>query len=63
MSGDSYFRHRVIMEVGTKKHTAKDKQIDNFKDDHELLDYLREQEKLDLKEDMLRNSKIRGSSD
>ena len=48
MSGDSYFRHKVIMEVGTKKHTDKEKQVDNFKDDHELLAYLLEQEKLDI---------------
>lgn len=48
MSGDSYFRHRVIMEVGTKKHTEKEKQVVSFKDDHELLDYLLEQEKLDI---------------
>lgn len=52
MSGDSYFRHKVIMEVGTKKRTAKEKQVASFKDDHELLAYLLEQEKLDLKDDV-----------
>lgn len=48
MSGDSYFRHKVIMEIGTKKRTDKEPQVESFKDDHELLDYLLEQEKLDI---------------
>ncbi len=47
MSGDGYFRHKVIMEIGTKKATDKDKQIKKFKDDREFLAYLLEQEKID----------------
>ncbi len=50
MSGDSYFRHKVIMEIGTKKHTDKAKQVESFKDDHELVAYLLEQEKIDEQE-------------
>lgn len=50
MSGDSYFRHKVIMEIGTfkKKDKDKNKQENTFQDDHELLDYLLEQEQCDL---------------
>ncbi len=48
MSGDGYFRHKVIMEIGTKKGTDKDKQIKRFKDDREFLAYLLEQEKIDI---------------
>jgi hypothetical protein len=36
------------MEIGTKKRTDKEPQVESFKDDHELLDYLLEQEKLDI---------------
>lgn len=48
MSGDSYFRHKVVMEIGTMKQKDGDKEERTFRDDHELLDYLLEQEKLDM---------------
>ena len=48
MSGDGYFRHKVIMEIGTKKGVGKDKPIKKFKDDREFLAYLLEQERIDI---------------
>ncbi len=46
MSGDSYFRHKVTMEIGTKKRSDTDKLQRSFKDDRELLDYLLQLERL-----------------
>lgn len=49
MSGDGYFRHKITMEIGTKKNVGRDQQIKkrSFKDDREFLAYLLEQERLD----------------
>ncbi len=47
MSGDGYFRYKVVMEIGTKKRTDKSDQAASFKDDREFLAYLLEQERLD----------------
>jgi len=43
MSCDSYYRHKVIMEIGAKKDGGTEPE--RFKDDRELLAFLLEQEK------------------
>lgn len=56
MSCDNYYRHKIAMEIGTKK--SSDKERVSFKDDHELLAYLLEQEKrVELTRDVSRDLK------
>lgn len=56
MSCDNYYRHKIVMEIGTKKRSDNERM--NFKDDHELLAYLLEQEKqMESKHEVFRDSK------
>ena len=47
MSCDSYYWHKVVMEVGNKPRDDNKTRVQTFKDDRELLAYLLEQERRD----------------